>query len=129
MTSTSVRPSGYKQSGKDPSTAAILSIIPGLGQLYNGETRKGFLFLTVATANGIIFLGMCFMQSILESMRAFAEGFHMKPNGMLIKIMEDAHLGSAVSIILLGLFISFIAYAVRDAYDHAAFRRRKIYPD
>lgn len=130
MTSTSVRPSGYnKQSGKDPTTAALLSIIPGLGQLYNGETRKGLLFLTVAAANGIVVLGMCFMSTILASMKAFAEGFHMKPNGMLIRVMDEAHLGSVVSIILLGFFISFVAYAVRDAYDHAAFKRRKIYPD
>jgi TonB family protein len=107
----------------------MLSLIPGLGQLYNGETRKGFLFLAVSLMNSMLFFGMLFVDPILQSLRAFADGFHMKPNTMLIRCLTEAHFGSVVSIIMLGLFISFIAYAVRDAYDHAGLRRRKIYPD
>lgn len=126
---TTVRPSGFKQPARDPSTAAMLSIIPGLGQLYNGETRKGFLFLTVAAMNMVLMIGMTFTDPLLKTMRAFADGFHMKPNVFLTQTMQEAHLGSAVSIILIGFFISFIAYACRDAYDHAALKRRKIYPD
>src|SRR5438309_94633 len=101
MTSTSVRPSGYKQPARDPSTAAMLSLIPGLGQLYNGETRKGFLFLGVTCMNSTLFLGMCFVDQILGGLRAFSEGFHMKPNTMLIRCMSDAHFGSVVFVILL----------------------------
>jgi TonB family protein len=126
---TTVRPSGFQKPARDPSTAALLSLIPGLGQLYNGETRKGFLFLTVAAMNMIVFVGMIFVEPILAAMRTFADGFHMKPNIMLTRTMLEAHFGSAVSIILLGFFVSFVAYACRDAYDHAALKRRKIYPD
>ncbi len=126
---TTVRPSGFKQPQRDPTTAAMLSIIPGLGQLYNGETRKGFLFMLVATMNLTLFLGMCFNQPVLEALWNFGISFHMKPNRMLVQVLKDAHMGSAVSIILLGFFISFIAYCIRDAYDHAALRRRRIYPD
>lgn len=110
-------------------TAMMLSVIPGLGQLYNGETRKGFLFLIVGAMNLIILIGMLFDEPILKAMRAFADGFHMKPNVMLTRTMLEAHFGSMVSIILILFFISFVIYACRDAYDHAALKRRKIYPD
>lgn len=126
---TTVRPNGFKQPGRDPSTAAMLSIIPGLGQLYNGETRKGALFLIVAAMNTLLLIGMMFTDPLLGSMRAFADGFHMKPNVMLTVTMQEAHFGSAVSIVLIFFFLSFIGYACRDAYDHAALKRRKIYPD
>jgi TonB family protein len=107
----------------------MLSLIPGLGQLYNGETRKGFLFLAVALCNAILFLSMCFVDPLLTSFRGFADSYHMKPNVMLTRCLSEAHFGSVVSIILLGFFIAFIAYSVRDAFDHAALRRRQIYPD
>ena len=32
-----------------PGTARMLSIIPGLGQFYNGQLIKGILFLAIAT--------------------------------------------------------------------------------
>jgi TonB family protein len=100
-----------------------------LGQLYNGQTRKGFLFLAVSMMNASLFLGMCFVDQILLSFKTFADGFHMKPNIMLIRCMAEAHFGSVVSIILLGFFVTFVFYAARDAYDHASLKRRQIYPD
>ena len=41
----------YSQTSRDPNLAAGLSIVPGLGQLYNGQIRKGALFLAVSTIN------------------------------------------------------------------------------
>ncbi len=41
---------------RDPFTAAALSVVPGLGQLYNGDSTKGFLFIDVAFVN---FLVLC----------------------------------------------------------------------
>lgn len=130
MTSTSVRPSNYNQPSRDPNTAAILSlIIPGLGQMYNGETRKGILFICVAVLNVILVLAMAFNQPILNSLLMFGQQFHMKPNKMLLITLNEAYLGSAVSFILIGFFLTYVFYAVRDAYDHAAMKRRRIYPD
>lgn len=86
---------------RDPGTAALLSIIPGLGQIYNGQTRKGILFLDVAIVNVV-----------------------------LLFIMTKLHVASAATLMLCGLTISFIAYAVRDAYDHAFVKRRRaLYAD
>ena len=43
------------QAPRDPNTAAFFSLLPGLGQLYNGETRKGMLFLGVVCINLLYF--------------------------------------------------------------------------
>lgn len=130
MTSTSVRPGNYNQQTRDPNTAAVLSlIIPGLGQMYNGETRKGMLFICVAVMNFMLVLAMAFNTPILNALLGFGQSFHMKPNKMLLIVLQEAYLGSPVSFILLGFFLSYVAYAVRDAYDHAAMKRRRIYPD
>src|SRR5579883_1533314 len=103
MTSTSVRPSNYNQPTRDPNTAAILSLfLPGLGQMYNGETRKGILFVCVAVLNLILVLAMAFNRPILEALLMFGQQFHMKPNKMLLIVLNEAYLGSAVSWILLG---------------------------
>ncbi len=130
MTSTSVRPSSYDKPSRDPGTAAIMSLIlPGLGQMYNGETRKGMLFILVAILNLTVLLAFAFNVPILEALLAFGQQFHMKPNKMLLIVLREAYLGSAVSLILMGFFLSYVFYAVRDAYDHAAMKRRRIYPD
>lgn len=131
MTSTSVRPpSSYNQQGRDPNTAAIMSLLlPGLGQMYNGETRKGMLFILVALMNLTLMLAMAFNEPILNGLLQFGQQFHMKPNKMLLTVLLEAHMGSPVSWILIGFFLSYVTYAVRDAYDHAALKRRRIYPD
>ena len=130
MTSTSVRPGKYNQEGRDPNTAGIMSLIlPGLGQMYNGEKRKGTLFICVAILNVVLLIAMILNAQILEGLLAFGQSFHMKPNKMLVIVLKEAYIGSPVSFVLVGFFLSFIAYAVRDAYDHAAMKRRRIYPD
>lgn len=48
---------------RHPGMAAMLSIIPGLCQLYNGEKRKGMLFLDVAAINFFCFCGSSFTPS------------------------------------------------------------------
>lgn len=129
MTSTSVRPS-YNQSARDPGTAAMMSLLlPGLGQMYNGETRKGMLFMCVSFLNFVLFLALVFNQPILNALLEFGKLYHMKPNRMLVGSLLSAGLFSPVGLILVGFFLAWIAYAVRDAYDHAALRRRRIYPD
>ncbi|HEY9677919.1 MAG TPA: energy transducer TonB [Drouetiella sp.] len=122
--------SGFQQTSKDPNMAAMLSIIPGVGQFYNGESRKGMLFLSVAVINFIVFIGLLFNDSILRSMVDFGLANHMKPNRELVGSIAQVHMGSPASLVVLGLFLSFVAYAVRDAYDQAALiKRRRIYPE
>jgi TonB family protein len=110
--------------------AAILSILPGIGQMYNGETRKGLLFLCVSAINFVLFLLLLFTQPIVQAMVDFGANFHMRPNVQLIQSLMLIHIGSPASLVVIGLFVTFIAYAMRDAYDHAAIiHRRHIYPE
>ncbi len=55
MTSSSAGNANFSQTRRDPNLAALLSICPGLGQLYNGQNRKGLLFLVVTAINFFIF--------------------------------------------------------------------------
>ncbi|MDD2643392.1 MAG: hypothetical protein PHC65_01750 [Methanobacteriaceae archaeon] len=44
---------------KNPILAAVLSIIPGFGQIYNGEKGKGAVILLI-----FIFIGFCLAYSV-----------------------------------------------------------------
>ena len=43
---------------QQPSRAALLSIIPGLGQIYNKQKAKGFIFLGVTLFFVLYFLAL-----------------------------------------------------------------------
>ena len=130
MTSTSARPANPKKPPRDPNTAAFLSLLPGLGQIYNGETRKGYLFLGVSFLNFCLLMLLVFTNDILRGLCDFGKSFHMVPNRELVFSIQQIHLGSPPSLVLIGLFFAFIAFSVRDAYDHASLiQRRHIYPE
>jgi len=110
--------------------AGMLSVVPGLGQLYNGETRKGMLFLAVGVINFLVFLALLFNEPLLQSLYNFGLGFNMEPNKQLIASMMNMKMGNPASLVIMGLFLSFTAFSMREAYDHAAVKQRKqIYAD
>lgn len=120
----------YDRPQKDPTMAGMLSVLPGLGQFYNGESRKGMLFLAVGVINFFVFLGLIFNESLLQSLYNFGLGFNMEPNKQLIASMMNFRMGNPASLVLIGLFLSFTAFTMRDAYDHAAvIQRKQIYAD
>jgi TM2 domain-containing membrane protein YozV len=52
------QPPQLQQAGGNPALAAILSVfIPGLGQLYNGDTKKGLVMFGGAVV-GLLLLGL-----------------------------------------------------------------------
>lgn len=124
--------SSFAQSGevKDPLMAASLSVIPGLGQFYNGESRKGFLFLDVAVINYILLSVSLLAPNMVQAMKAFGEQYGMKANSGVLSAIQDMHIGSPISLVLLAMVASFVAYAARDAYDHAMRKKRRaLYAD
>jgi TonB family protein len=126
----SARPQGFQPPSKDPNTAAIMSLIPGLGQLYNGQTSKGLLFLAVDVINLILFFILLFTSPIVQAMTDFGISMHVKPNGSLRFAILQLHMGSPPSLVLIGCMVAFIAFAMRDAYDNAAhMHRRSLYPE
>lgn len=115
---------------KDPGAAAILSIVPGLGHIYEGQKRKGFLFLAVSAINVLTFLIIAFNDQMVAQLIQAGSTYHIQPNEQLIKVLKQVSFGSITSIMFAGLVLSFLAYAVQDAYDHASFlKRRRIYSE
>lgn len=120
----------YSQSERDPYTAAMLSMVPGLGQFYNGESRKGILFLDVAVINFILLSIILLAPGISKFMQEFGTLYGMKINHAVIDAIKQMQFGTPVSLLVTGMVLSFGAYAARDAYDHAKARRRSaIYKD
>lgn len=122
--------SNFSAEARDPMTAACLSIIPGLGQYYNGQTRKGFLFLDVAIVNFLLLSTILLAPNIATGLALLGHTFNMEVNKTLIEMIQQLRLGSPTSMVVLGMVTTFVAYAVRDAYDNAILKRRKaLYKD
>lgn len=118
------------QEHRDPTTAAMLSVVPGLGQFYNGESRKGILFLDVAIINFILLSIILLAPVLVKFMQDFGHQYQMRLNGGVLEALRNMQFGTPVSLVVLGMIIAFVAYAVRDAYDHAVIKRRRaIYSD
>ncbi|MBY0549905.1 MAG: TonB family protein [Candidatus Obscuribacterales bacterium] len=115
---------------RDPGTAATLSLVPGLGQFYNGQSRKGILFLDVALINAALLCVMAFTKPVSDALSTLGQSTHMKLNSALLVTLQQIQLGTPGSLVILGLFAAFVAFSVRDAYDNAMKKRRRaIYGD
>lgn len=115
---------------KDPGAAAMLSIIPGLGHIYEGQKRKGFLFLAVSAINILLFLVIVLNDQMIANFLQIGASYHIQPNEQLIKVLKQVSFGSTVSIMFAGFVLSFLAYAIQDAYDQASFiKRHRIYAE
>lgn len=112
----------------EPSVAGALSLVPGLGQFYNGDRLKGWLFLEVGAINFVILLGILCADSISNGIVQFASSHHFIANISLVKQLGSFKLGHPGATLLFALCLAFIAYSVRDAYDRALnIKNREIY--
>lgn len=103
----------------EPSVAGALSLVPGLGQFYNGDKLKGWLFLEVGAINFSIILLIVCAESISTGLAQFATAHHFHANYPLLKQLGSFKLGHPGATLLFALCLAFIAFAVRDAYDRA----------
>ncbi len=116
------------KAGLEPSVAGALSLVPGLGQLYNGDRLKGWLFLEVGAINFAILAVILCADSLSTGMAQFAVNHHFNANYALLKQLASFKLGHPGATLLFALCLAFIAFSVRDAYDRATnIRRREIY--
>lgn len=104
---------------RDPRRAAALSVMPGLGQLYNGETGKGLLFLAASIANLVLFLMLFCTEPVMKGVIHIGANFQLTPSADMARIMNIVHGSNTVCVIYIGLTLSFMAYAMKEAYDHA----------
>jgi TonB family protein len=109
---------------------ALLSIIPGLGQLSNGELTKGTLFLLVTLSNVVIVLSLALGQKLSPLLSQLAAVFQRQPNWSLAAPWQTEVIQSPALLVYCGLVIWFVAYAMMDAYDRAseAIRHGRRYP-
>lgn len=103
----------------NPKLAAIISVLPGLGHLYNGETGKGLLFLAVGTVNLFIMGILIFHEPFVATLAAAGKIF-----GLILNEKNAAALGLSKpafsSLFLYALIlIGFTIFAVKDAYHQA----------
>lgn len=98
--------------------AARLSLIPGLGQLYNGEKGRGFLFLLIFLLNTAIILGMIFAQSLADEIGKLVSTNPTPLNTEVLRYLTSAQSPATVVICSI-LFLVFWAYSACDAYAYA----------
>ena len=124
-----------KVEGPEPFVAALYSVVPGVGQFYNGKTRKGVLFLGASFISLLMFYASLNPDSTLEisllvlSIIKFFTGFIFKftiePSPSAQSLMESIRYGGAFSYSLLTIIIIFVFFAMFDAYIDAAENHRK----
>lgn len=131
MTTASSRNPGPQKTQRDPNMAGGLSfILPGMGQVYNGEQRKGMLFMLVGILNYVVLGFLIFSGSLLEALQQFSTTNNMKINQELYLSVGQLHFGSPASLLILFLIFIFSLFAARDAFDHAAHvQRKQLYSD
>ena len=109
-----------------PIIIALYSIIPGVGQLYNGKTKKGVLFL-IAT-----FISLAMVYASIHPMSAlefsliiltivkFIVGlvfkFEFEPSPAAEFLMNSIRFGGTFSTSLIITIVSFVIYNMIDAY-------------
>ncbi len=97
---------------------AVFSIIPGIGQFKNGEYGKGALFLTVTLANLALVVAVSMSDSLTKSLTGIAVSLHRQPNFDLATPLQGV-VQSPALFIYIALVVTFVCFAVRDAYDSA----------
>ena len=109
-----------------PLIAALYSIIPGVGQLYNGKTKKGILFLIstfisisilYASINPVSTLEFALIiLTISKFLLGFIFKFEFEPSPAAEFLMNSIKFGGTFSTSLVITIIGLILYSMFDAY-------------
>ncbi len=109
-------------------TAAALSMVPGLGQLYNGEARKGILYFLAGFANFALLSLICLKGFLISGAKFIGSHMHVRLNSAVMDCLNNLDMRSPQMILLCLLLMSFTAFCVKDAVDRRQrIRRREIY--
>lgn len=115
-----------KSKGTDPIVVAFFSIIPGIGQLYNGKTAKGIVFLFATFISLSMLYGSLnpastlefalVMLTILRFLLGFIFKFDFHPSPAAEFLMGSIKFGGSFSHLLVLTIVSFVLYSMADAY-------------
>lgn len=125
-----------RQKNLEPIVIAMYSIVPGIGQLYNGKTNKGILFLTASFVSFLMLLAsinpgstLQFALIILTTVRFFVGfifKFEFEPSPAAEFLMSTIKFGGSFSTSLIVTIIGFVIYSMADAYMDAEKAGEKI---
>jgi tetratricopeptide (TPR) repeat protein len=113
---------------RNPKVAAILSILPGIGQIYNKQYGRGFLFLIITVLSLAFFYVAQLKKPALHGLIEFGQRFHFKVNNEMLGFFtnSDYHIPALVTLGL--IFLGFIALSMRLAYLDARPHREPWHP-
>jgi TonB family protein len=117
------------RSGRDGiMTTAALCVVPGLGQIYNGEARKGLLFFCAGAANAIFLLLICVKGFLLSGAQAIGTSMHVRLNQAVIDCLHNIDMRSPQMLLLCILLAAFTLFCLRDAVQTRQYlKTREIY--
>jgi TonB family protein len=106
----------YQEGARAAKKAMLLSIVPGLGQLYNGESGKGYTFLVVAVLSYAFCISLIFSTNALQALQFIAQLIGLQVDWTTAQRLS---VSPSVIVISYALLFSFIVFAAREAADHA----------
>lgn len=117
----------FKPLGKDPKRAMSLSLLPGLGHLYLGQTSSGLVFLCSAAVSLFLVGSACFGGPVLVLFQQLATNLHLGFNTEL-----GAALGLSVThpavLSFVFFYACFVFYVAQDAYLFAVRGNNPLFP-
>ena len=126
-----MRTSTWNESDFKPETAltaAALSMVPGLGQIYNGEARKGVLFFFAGAANFFFLSLICLKGFLVTGAKFIGANLHVRLNSAVMDCLNNLDMRSPQMLMLSALLLAFTIFCVRDALNRRQqIRRREIY--
>jgi periplasmic protein TonB len=109
-------------------TAAALCVVPGLGQIYNGEARKGLLFFCAGAANALFLLLICVKGFLLSGAKSLGTSMHVRLNPAVLDCLRNIDMRSPQMLLLCVLLAAFTLFCLRDAIQtRQHLRNREIY--
>jgi TonB family protein len=97
--------------------AAALSMVPGVGQIYNGDLSRGFLFLFTGAANFIFMALICRKGSFVEGAKFIATSSHIHVNSVILNCLNALDCRSPQMLLLCLLLGAFTFFCIKDALE------------
>ena len=95
--------------------AAALSTVPGLGQIYNGEVRKGFLYFCSGVPSLVLVALICHKGTLVDLAKFIAANSHIHVNSALLNCLNVLDFRSPQTIVLCLLLSAFSFFCIKDA--------------
>ena len=106
-------------------TATALSMVPGLGQIYNGEARKGLLFFCAGAVNLIFLSLILFKCMVLAGARLIGSSMHVRINPAVMDLLNNLDIRSPQMFVLCLLFFAFTLFCLQDAMEKRLLLRKQ----